>query len=94
MGYYFSLYTPNMVEKDRGKFVACEKLLFSNDAPLTIHPIGYYEQYGDKKYLDIYDSVYVLNEKQCKIADKYTKTTFFTDFIKEHNCNGMFIQIT
>lgn len=94
MGYCFNLYTPDMKEQDSGKFVACERLLFSNNAPFTVNTIGYYEQYIGGKYLDIYNSVCILDEKQCSIADEYTGTTFFTDFIKEHGCNGMFIQIT
>lgn len=94
MGYCFSLYTPDMKEQDSGKFVACEKLLFANDTPFTVNTIGYYEQYIDGKYLDIYNSVCILNENQCEIADEYTGTAFFTDFIKKHDCNGMFIQIT
>lgn len=36
MGYCFNLYTPDMKEQDSGKFVACERLLFSNDAPFTL----------------------------------------------------------
>ena len=79
---------------DSGKFVACERVLFSDDAPFTVNTIGYYEQYIGGKYLDIYNSVCILNEQQCEMADEYTGTTFFTDFIKEHGCNGMFIQIT
>ena len=94
MSYCFNLYTPDMKIQDSGKFVSCEKLLFSKDVPFIINAIGYYEQYIGGKYLDIYNSVYVLNEDQCKKADKYTETTFFTDFIKEYSCNGMFIQIT
>lgn len=94
MGYYFSLYTPDMKKQDSGKFVACEKLLFANDTSFTVNTIGYYEQYIDGKYLNIYNSVCILNEKQCEIADEYTGKTFFTDFIKEYGCNGMFIQIT
>lgn len=94
MGYCFNLYTPDMKEQDSGKFVACERLLFSNDAPFTVNTIGYYEQYIGGKYLDIYSSICILNEQQCEIADEYTGTTFFTDFIKKHDCNGMFIQIT
>ena len=94
MSYCFTLYTPDMKEQDIGKFAACEKLLFSIDTPFIINTIGYYEQYIGGKYLDIYDSVCVLNEDQCKKADEYTEMTFFTDFIKEHNCNGMFIRIT
>lgn len=94
MGYCFTLYTPDMKEQDSGKFVSCERLLFFNDVPFTINIIGYYEQYIGEKYLDIYNSVCVLNEDQCKEADEYTESTFFTDFIKKHNCNGMFIRIT
>lgn len=102
MGYCFTLYTPDMKKQDSGKFIACEKLLFSNEVSsnyvsfIVNNAIGYYEQYigGKGKYLDIYNSVFVLNENQCEKADKYTKSTFFTDFIKEHNCNGMFIRIT
>lgn len=94
MGYCFTLYTPDMKEQDSGKFVACEKLLFSNDISFIINTIGYYEQYIGEKYLDIYNSVCVLNENQCKKADEYTRSTFFTDFIKEYDCNGMFIRIT
>lgn len=37
MGYCFNLYTPDMKEQDSGKFVACEKLLFSNDVPFVIN---------------------------------------------------------
>ena len=76
-----------------GKFVACDKLLMT-DPIMNMTTIGYYEAYFDHKYLDIYGSVVVLNENQCRMADEYTGTTFFTDFIKEYNCNGMFIQIT
>lgn len=93
MGYYYHLYTPNMKEQDSGKFVACDKLLMTNSI-MDMTTIGYYEACFDYKYLDIYDSVVVLNEDQCRMADEYTETTFFTDFIKEYNCNGMFIQIT
>lgn len=43
MAYCFNLYTPDMKEQNSGKFVACEKLLFSNDAPFIVNTIGYYE---------------------------------------------------
>lgn len=43
MSYCFNLYTPDMKEQDSGKFVACERLLFSNNAPFTVNTIGYYE---------------------------------------------------
>ena len=83
MGYCYHLYTPNMKEQDSGKFVACDKLLMT-DPIMNMTTIGYYEAYFNHKYLDIYDSVVVLNEDQCLTADKYTETTFFTDFIKEN----------
>lgn len=94
ISYYFHLYTPNMKEQASGKFVACEKLLFANNTPFVINTIGYYERYIGIKHLDIYNSVYILNEEQCEVADVYTKTTFFTDFLKRYDCNGMFIRIT
>ena len=72
MGYCFNLYTPDMKKQDSGKFVACEKLLFSNDMPFLINTIGYYEQYIGGKYLDIYNSVCILNEKQCKIQERHS----------------------
>ena len=94
MSYCFNLYTPDMEKKDSGKFIACEKLLFSNNAPFVINTIGYYDYCFSGKFLDIYNSVCILNEKQCEVADKFTGTTFFTDFIKKYDCNGIFIQIT
>lgn len=93
MGYCFYLYTPDLCMRDEGKFVACEQYIFGNS---TIHfapYIGYYERYGDKKYIDLCDQTFLLNEERCKEADEFTKSTFFTDFLKKYDCNGMLIRV-
>lgn len=95
MDYCFHLYTPDLKEQDFGKFTACAKIFFNNESPITPTVIKFCENsYFDKKYIHIYGSCYFLDENACEIADEYSETTFFTDFLKKHNCSGMIIRIT
>jgi len=96
MSYCFHLYTPDLKEKDSGKFTACSEVFLNNDTPLFKKSINFYETtaFGLGKYLDIYGSCILLDETDCKIADEYSKSTFFTDFLNKYDCNGMIIRIT
>ena len=96
MGYCYSLYTPDLKQRKTGKFVVCNKLFLSNDdsfKDITKNIIGFYENSYFGKYLSDFNSVTMLNEEQCKLADVYTNDTFFTDFLREYDCSGMLVQI-
>lgn len=93
MGYCFHLYTPDLKEQDSGKFVACSKIFFGGGL-IALPTIAFYEEFLGRKYIDIYNSCVLLDTDACEIADKYSETTFFTDFLKKHNCSGMIVRIT
>lgn len=92
MGWYYNLYTPDLKMQEDGKFTVCS-VLFDNrfkDIPF----IGNYIQGWTGKYLEFYDGVFILNEELCKEADEISESTFFTDFLKKYDCNGMLIKVS
>lgn len=91
MGFCYHIYTPDMIERDSGKIVACDILL---DNKMVFPSIAYNVSYYGKEYSDIHDSVYLLNKDACKIADNESHSTFFSDFLNEYNCNGILVRIT
>lgn len=94
MGYCFYLYTPDLVERDSGKFAACEKVFLSDDIRFqTLPTIGYYEDFFSFKYIKDGSETIMLNESACIVADQYSETTFFTDFINKYNCSGMLVRM-
>ena len=70
MGYCFYLYTPDLVERDSGKFAACEKVFLSDDIRFqTLPTIGYYEDFFRFKCIQEGSETIMLNESACIAAD-------------------------
>ena len=94
MGYCFYLYTPDLIERDSGKFAACEKVFLSGDIRFqTLPTIGRYEDFFQFKCIQEGSETIMLNESACIAADQYSETTFFTDFISKYNCSGMLVRM-
>jgi len=96
MGWYYNLYTPDLKQREESdyRFVACDKF-FDGDRLKTLPFIGCYEQgLTVKKYLPFDRGIYILNEDICKEADEISESTFFTDFLKKYDCNGMLIKVS